>query len=212
MVAEVHDALHSLGADPRLGRRAAPRRVNDADGDAQMLPQLAGIEVGQGREIRHRRGRALLPSVKVRLRFVGWRERRVALYLIEANFGVVGRGGLLLAVQHVAPAEDGHLHVALARAEPHLAAEHVRELQLAVAVGKGHCVRSARLGRSQGNAPAPLRVRHSRQRSFRPPCADGDRTARRGMSREFKRRLLLKHHVTAVCRRQHHSCIQTDRT
>ena len=93
--------------------------MDQADGNIEILEQLAAEEVAGRRETADRLRAALDPAaVEVVLR----RGTAAGGNADQADLGIIGRGDFFLGP---ADAADRHLHVRLARTDPNLADEHV---------------------------------------------------------------------------------------
>ena len=128
--------------------------------------------------------------------------------VVEPEFGVVSRGGFRLAVHAVpvlAAAEDRHLHVGLAAAQPDFADQHVPEDDRGRTLFPGNChgVGAAGFHFREDRLPFALRVGSCvgcdllGGAGFR---CDGDlyRLAGSGMAADPDRFLALQHHVITV--------------
>ena len=113
-----------LGGDPGFDGRAADGSVDQADGDADFLMDLATKEIEDGGEATDVVGRASAPCT----------------FAFGGRGGGVGRGFLVMTDQRVVRSGllgvevirglDGHRHVRLARAEPDFAHEYVFYFEL----------------------------------------------------------------------------------
>ena len=127
-------------AHPGFGRCSAPRTVDHTYGDSQFLRYLACKEIGSCRETFRHFGRAHSPPIGVTIRHLGLRRvSHFLLHLEEAYQGMIGILHLLLPVAHRSPvAVQGHLHIRLSAAKPHLARHHVVQHHLLTVVeGQG---------------------------------------------------------------------------
>ena len=129
VILEFGNRFESGNARPGFGRRAAPRRVNDADGDVQTALDVVAEGVGHRGEPADRFGAALVPLGEV---------LQVALVVDGCGGGppfngeepevrVLRTGSNFL---RVVATVNGHLHVRLPGADPHLTDRHVLELNL----------------------------------------------------------------------------------
>ena len=188
-----------VAARPRLGRRAAPRAVDEADRHVARPLQLAREEVADRREVRDARRRGDHPGRRrVHRRHVVLRvERGDALHREQADARMVGGRDLLVGVLRLAHLP---LHVRLARADPDLADEHVGEALRRGRAGDHELVRAARRFRRQRDAPAAVTA-GGRRDALRAQ-ADLDALVGRGPAPDADRHLLLQHHVVGEDRRQ----------
>ena len=145
-------AFHSIAANPRLARRAAPRVVDQADRHIELIVQLAAKEIADGRKALRRFRRANFPLAVEIL------DRRLAARLLhahETNLRMIGGRNFQVAVRRQ---RQRPLHIRLARAEPHFADEDVVHLQPILAAFDDQLQRLADRQRLERHAPIALVV------------------------------------------------------
>ena len=197
---------------PRLGGSAAPRRVDHAHRHLQRVADLLGKEIGDGREV-HGRGVGLGPAAHIHLGVVERCKRGVFLDLQQAYLGVKRGGHHLVGIHHLPPPFYRELHVALARAEPHLAAEHIlQHCRRIAAVAHDDGVRASGLGGGELQQESSLRIGLGGGFSLVTPVGGGcHRGSGVGGAGDGEGGIALHHHVVGVKLGQSHLCLSAER-
>ncbi len=194
---------------PRLDARAAPVGRYNSHGNALGAGQRVSEEIRHGRHVGHapRRGAKPLSALAILALLV---VRTGALHgehtdvvrLLGSRQNVVqrlldGLGGESL---------HGHLHIALARAHPHLAYEDIVERE-ALAVADGYASGfERRFGSGHLHGPTPLGIAAGKNLGVAPRRLDGHFPVRLGLAPQVDLALLLQHHVAAQHFRQNDRC------
>ena len=191
--------LQSRLRHPRLYARTSPAGVDNSDGNIHTHRKVVGKEVCRCRHIGHALGRSHLPLTLAVIQIL---ERAGALDLKHTDLilHLRSREDVIERVLHGLAVEalDGHLHIALARAYPHVTDQDILKRQ-ALTITDLHRLRLERSGRSIDLCkPITLSICRSLHATQRCPRR-GDRNlgVRRSLTPKVYHSVLLQDHIVA---------------
>ena len=200
------NVLQSRHRHPRLHASTTPACIDNTDRDIHSLRKVIGKEVCRSRHICHalRRCAEPLATLAILLLLIVRAstlhgEHTDSVSLLSSRENVIHRVLHGLATK----ALDGHLHITLARAHPHVADKDIIQLK-SLAIADSNGLRLERCGGSINlYRPTSLAIgRGLYLAKFIPRYGDGNLRVRRSLTPQISHTILLEHHIATQHLRQ----------